>query len=165
MQSNSLTADITEEEIQDAIGRLKANKSSGIDGFPTEWYRLFNREVTPLLMSSYNWMLQEGRPPSPSWREAIILPILKEGKDTELQTSVNPKFKLKIYTSILWRRFETLIRVPDIIDDDQSGFIKGHQTQDNIRRTLHIIDHVEKEGTKATMIGLDAEKAFDSVSW
>lgn len=38
MQSNSLTADITKEEIQDAIGRLKANKSSGIDGCPTEWY-------------------------------------------------------------------------------------------------------------------------------
>ncbi len=41
MQNNSLTADITKEEIQDAISRLKANKSPSSDGFPSESYRIF----------------------------------------------------------------------------------------------------------------------------
>lgn len=36
---------------------------------------------------------------------------------------------------------------------------------DNIRRTLHIVDHVIREKTGALVVGLDAEKAFDSVRW
>ncbi len=85
---------------------------------------------------------------------------LKEGKDTEQYNNFRPVSILNVdyksYTSILRKRFETFI--PDIIDEDQTGFVKGHQTQDNIRRTLHIIDHVQKKGTKARLISLDAEK-------
>lgn len=49
----------------------------------------------------------------------------------------------------------------DIIDEDQTGFIKGRQTHDNI--TLHIIEHVKHNNTSAAS-SLDAEKAFDCVN-
>ena len=38
------------------------------------------------------------------------------------------------------------------------------QTQDNIRRTLQIISHIQKNKTAAMVISIDAEKAFDSVN-
>lgn len=62
------------------------------------------------------------------------------------------------------RRLETIL--PDIIHVDQTGFIKRRQTRDNIRRTLHVMQHIIiKKKLEAVMLGLDAEKAFDSVRW
>lgn len=67
----------------------------------------------------------------------------------------------KLFTSILARRLENIL--PEIINLDQTG--KQRQTMDNIRRTLHIVDHVIREKTGALVVGFNAEKAFDSIRW
>lgn len=96
-------------------------------------------------------------------REAVISVFPKEGKDrlncsNYRPISLNQDYKL--FTSILARRLETFL--PDIINLDQTGFIRQRQTRDNIRRTLHIINHINQTDMEA-VLGLDAEKAFDSV--
>ncbi len=55
--------------------------------------------------------------------------------------------------------------MPLLIDEDQCGFIQGRQTQDCIRRTLHIIEYIKKEKLSATLLSMDAQKVFDSVGW
>lgn len=55
--------------------------------------------------------------------------------------------------------------LPLLIHNDQTGFIHMRQTQDNIRHTLHIMDHIQRHKEKALILSLDAEKAFDSVNW
>ena len=54
--------------------------------------------------------------------------------------------------------------MPDIIDLDQTGFISNRQS-DNVRRTLNIIEHAQKNNKQALILTLDAEKAFDRVAW
>lgn len=48
---------------------------------------------------------------------------------------------------------------------DQTGFVSSRQTHDNIRRSLHIVRHINQNKIEAMLISLDAQKAFDSVRW
>lgn len=161
-----LSADITEEEINKAISKLKTNKSPGPDGFSSEWYKMFRQQLVPILLPAFNHVLHGGELP-PSWREATISAIPKEGKNKEECTSCRPisvlNIDYKLFTSVLAKRLELLM--PALINSDQTGFICDRQTQDNVRRTLQIISHIHESKVPAVLLSLDAEKAFDSVNW
>lgn len=68
-----------------------------------------------------------------------------------------------MFTAILARRIEKIL--PEIIHLDQTGFIRQRWAQDNIRRTLHVMQHIIEKRVEAIVLGLDAGKAFDSVRW
>lgn len=96
-QNELLLKPITEEEVNASISRLKVDKAVGPDGYNAQWYRNLRSELVPLLQKTFNYILQEGVIP-PSWREAIISVIPKEGKDKtkcgELPPNQRPQFRL-----------------------------------------------------------------------
>lgn len=57
------------------------------------------------------------------------------------------------------------VQVGYLLNNGQTGFIRQLQTQGNIRQTLQIMDHIQRNKIKAIVISVDAEKAFDSVNW
>lgn len=136
------------------------------DGDPSEWYKIFTSQITPILLNCFNYILRTGETPR-SCREAVISVIPKEGKDKKECSSYRPISVLnvdrKIFASILSKRLEVII--PELVDLDQTGFIQNRQTQDNIRRALQVMSHVVTENISAMLMSLDAEKAFDSVGW
>lgn len=161
-----MVSEISTEEIWAAISKLKNNKSPGADGYISELYNIFQKSLIPLLHRTFNWIMKGGAVPD-SWREAIISVIAKEGKDVTNCSNYRPISVLnvdyRLFTEILARRIEKIL--PDVISLDQTGFIKHRQTQDNIRQTLHIIKHIDEKKLEALIMGMDAEKAFDSVGW
>lgn len=163
-QNKMLTQQITEKEINKIISNLKGSKMPGPDGFPSEWYKSFRHTTILLLKSCFNHVLGGGAPP-PSWKQAIISIIPKTGKDATECSSYRPisvlNIDYKIFATILAKRLENII--PELIDTDQTGFVKNRQTHDNVRRALHLIGHMKT--IESVALSLDAEKAFDAVRW
>lgn len=165
-QSKNLSRNITQKEIEAAITHVKSNKAPGPDGFSSEFYKVLKESLIPVLQRTFNWILKENKTP-PSWSEAVISLIPKEGKDKLECGNYRPISVLnqdyKIFTHIIAKRVETVL--PQIISLDQTGFIRQRQTHDNTRRTLHVINHIINNNIPALLVGLDAEKAFDCVCW
>ncbi len=55
--------------------------------------------------------------------------------------------------------------IHSLIKEDQTGFIKGRNASDNMRRILHILDFADSHPTPCAVFSLDAEKAFDRLEW
>jgi len=99
----------------------------------------------------------------PSLMEANISLVLKKGKSSEECSSYRPisvlNLDLKLLTKIL------AIRLEKVIDNDQTGFIRGRYSSHNVRRLLNIIQHSSLYSAESLVISLDAEKAFDRLEW
>ncbi len=55
--------------------------------------------------------------------------------------------------------------LPHIINEDQTGYIKGHFIECNIRQIEDVIIYSELNHTPRIILTVDFEKAFDSISW
>lgn len=69
----------------------------------------------------------------------------------------------KIYSKIIAVRLSKIIT--PLVSMRQHGFIPGRDTTDHIRRAIALFDWAQVYQQPLAMILLDAEKAFDRVSW
>lgn len=91
--------------------------------------------------------------------------IPKPGKDPLDRSNYRPiallNSDLKIYSKILANRL--LLWIPQLIHKDQVGFVPCRQGGDNTRRTIDLIEIINRTRTPSLL--LDAEKAFDRLNW
>uniref|UniRef100_A0A672ZMY2 Reverse transcriptase domain-containing protein n=1 Tax=Sphaeramia orbicularis TaxID=375764 RepID=A0A672ZMY2_9TELE len=146
-----------------AIRSLQNGKAPG---FTSEFYKEFRDLLSKPYLDMLNDSLGTGVLPL-SRREANISLILKKTKPPEDCGSYRPisllNVDLKILSKILTTHLEGIL--PYVINTDQTGFIKGHDSCNNLKRLLNIIQFCQQHAVNGLEVSLDAEKAFDRVGW
>lgn len=162
----TLNAPLSKGEILSAIRGLQSGKSPGPDGLSVEFYKEFPDILIEPLLEMFNDSLAKNTLPR-SLREANISLILKKGKNPDDCASYRPISLLnvdqKILSKVLALRLEKLL--PTLINEDQTGFIKGRNSYNNMRRLLNTIQYFQHYSKSGVVISLDAEKAFDRIEW
>uniref|UniRef100_A0A670IGH0 Reverse transcriptase domain-containing protein n=2 Tax=Podarcis muralis TaxID=64176 RepID=A0A670IGH0_PODMU len=158
---------ITEQEIEDAIQNMQLGKSPGPDGLTSRYYKSLKEWLIQPLKEVCNEIL-EGKKAPESWKEAYISLIPKtETEKTQLKnyrpiSLLNVDYK--IFADILAKRFKKVLM--EKIHKNQAGFLPKRHLADNVRNIIDILEKLEVNiNTKAVLIFVDAEKAFDNISW
>ncbi len=166
MDKESLEAPLSLEELHVSLKSLHKGKSPGLDGLPPELYLEIWDLVGILMLNSFNFAIEHGIFHRDQ-KTSLISLLLKKGKDPLDCSSYRPisliPCDVKIYDKVFASRMEKVIH--SLIKEDQTGFIKGRNASDNMRRLLHILDFEDSHPTPCAVFSLDAEKAFDRLEW
>ena len=115
---------------------------------PAEFYRTFWNSVGELLVQSFNESFIKGEM-SPSQRQAVITLIEKKDQDRYDLKNWRPISLLnvdaKIASKVIAKRLKRVL--PNLIHENQSGYISGRSISDNIRSLLDIMEYKRQEQT------------------
>ena len=157
---------LTEKECLEAVKLMESGKSPGTDGLPAEFYKVFWNDVSSYLVSSLNRSFQKGKL-AIMQRRGIISLIPKKDKALDELKNWRPITLLncdyKIASRAVASRLKTVL--PALIDNDQTGFLKGRSITENICLINNIISYTESKNIPGMLLFVDFEKAFDTIEW
>jgi len=157
--------DILLTECENAINRIKNNKSPGDDGLPIEFYKTFWNEISDFIVDVYNESYDNNIMPI-SMRKSIITLIHKKGDRCDI-SNYRPvsltNVDYRILAFVLASRLQLVIS--DIVDPSQVAYIKGRFIGANVRLVCDIFDLYNEKQLSGIMLFADFQKAFDTIEW
>ena len=146
--------------------QMADSKTPGTDGLPAELYKLFWSDISDALISALNFSYDTGELPI-TQRRGLIKLIPK--KETDLRNLKNwrPLSLLNCDYKIAAKSIANRIQatLPKLINNDQTGFIKGRFIGENIRLIDSIINYTANENIPGLILLLDFQKVFDTLEW
>ncbi len=156
---------ITIKEVENVIKNLKPGKSPGCDGLTTEFYKKFWHVIKEPFTEMLNETYEQGELPY-TMRKAILALLYKKG-DNLLLKNYRPisltNYDYKILCFVLANRLQKVLK--NIINEDQTGYIKNRYIGTNARLLCDYFEHCDKFDVPGILLMLDFEKAFDSIEW
>ena len=161
-----LDAELTLEEIKNALISMKPDRTLGCDGLTREFYVKFFDKLGPHLLRLYEYCISKGRL-NASARRGVIQLVPKHGMEGILVKQWCPltilNYDYKIIARVLAMRFELV--TDNLISPSQTGFLKGRNISTNIRKSEEIIAYMHKTQKKGLLVTIDYEKCFDRVEF
>ena len=158
--------EVSYDECLKTLNKMNEGKSPGCDGLTAEFYMKFWPTIGKMVVDYFNYSANHGELSQSQKRGAINL-LEKRGKNPDLIKNLRPasltNVDYKILTKTLALRTEEII--PNIIHENQSGFVKGRYIGENIRLIQDIMTKLKDTKQSELLLLLDFEKAFDSIEW
>lgn len=118
------------------------------------------------ILDLFNKVWDNGIVPD-KWKEAIIIPILKPGKDKALPVSYRPialtSNLSKLMERMITNRLFWFLEKNNLINYNQSGFRKNRRTLDHLIRLSDTVNKSLATKQNTLAVFLDIEKAYDMV--
>lgn len=155
--------EITVEEIQASLKKMKNGKTPGSDRIAAEMLRYGGDTLIHAVKTLLNKCLHEGEIPD-EWCDAEVTILYKKGNATDLEnyrpiSLLSTMYKLlsKIITSRLNNKFDLYQPV------EQAGFRRGFSTQDHLQTVHSLIEKAAEYNIELHMAFIDYRKAIDSL--
>lgn len=159
---------VTVNGVKKLLSKINPYKASGPDNVPARFLKELANEISPALTLLFNASLLQGIVPA-EWKEAIINPIYKAGKNDRGNaenyrpislTSVTCKILEHIIHSSIIKHLEVNL----ILTDAQHGFRKRRSCVTQLVMVVNDFAKSLNSSKQLDTILLDFSKAFDKVS-
>ncbi len=163
--NHSLNKNISADEINFIIDKLKNNKTPGIDKIPNEVLKSY--AVKNCLLKLYQYYFDTGIFPS-CWNQAVIKPIPKsKSKDPRVPLNyrgINLLSNIyKAYSAIINKRLSNYLESNNLLEDVQNGFRKDRNCLDHIYVLYTIIKNRKNKSLDTFVSYIDFYKCFDLI--
>jgi ribonuclease HI/exonuclease III len=173
-----LRKSVTEEEVAEALMASANDKAAGLDGVPTELWKLLHQQyrsakeeerhafcnIAGTLARVFQDISENGIAAGTGFNEGWMCPIYKK-KEADNIANYRPITVLnsdyKVFTKTIATRLTEV--APSIIHPDQAGFIRGRSIFDQIEQTASTINYARLKGINGAIVALDQEKAYDKL--
>nr|VZI49151.1 unnamed protein product [Spirometra erinaceieuropaei] len=157
----------SEEEVADAIRKLRNNKAPGEDGIPAEIFKCCVDTLAPWLHEVLERAWRDEVVPD-DWGLSILVPIHKKGNKTRCENYRGIRLidvAAKIFAIVLLRRFQAVR--DSRTRPNQAGFRAGRGCADQIFTLRRILEFRHSYQQPTAVCFIDFAAAFDSVhlSW
>ena len=152
----------TEEEIMQAIGRLKCGRAGGKSGILPEMVKGCGGEMMDHIIDLFATVWREEEVPQ-DWRDALLVPIPKKGDLTQCDNWRGISLLDcvgKVFAKVIQTRLQKVVE--DVLPDSQCGFRAGRGCSDMIFCARQLMEKAREHNTKLYLF-VDLRKAYDSV--
>ena len=161
-----MTECLTLRQLGEALKKMKQKKVPGPDGITNEMLKHLGPGAKCTLLRTNNQSWSTDTVPT-IWKEAVIRPIPKKGKDKRDPSSYRPISLLscvgKLLERIINKRLIWHLESNSVLASTQTGDQQFRSTEDQLVLLTQDIDDAFQEKKKVLAVFFDLSKAFDKV--
>jgi exonuclease III len=157
-------AELTLEELEEALRKCATSKRPGLDGLPYELYSELWDVIGEPLLEAWNECMAAPSPRLPAeMMQGCIVLLYKGQGDREDLANYRPITLLNADYKLIAKAYAMRFGGPaaTVVDDTQTAFLPGAWIGDNVLHHLEEVDYCEAVQQKGCILFLDFAKAYD----